>query len=236
MDTPRDGLVRALRENIADIEVREASDGDGPIMSGHFARFGEWTTINSVYEGQFLERVAPGAFSKTIKENRAGVKVLFNHGHDTLGNMVLGTIRSLSEDDQGAAYEVDLFDGIDPLIMSGLRSGAYGASFRFAVVKDDWVDEPSRSADNPDALPERTLREVKLFEFGPVTFPAYGGATAGVRSLSLTDDWMRHQAHDLGTPDPGAAAPTEQEPQTLHSGPDPRERRRRSLQLRGVLP
>jgi len=44
-------------------------------------------------------------------------------------------------------------------------------------------DKPERSDYNPDALPERTIHEVELFEFGPVTFPAYAGATAGVRSV-----------------------------------------------------
>jgi phage head maturation protease len=43
------------------------------------------------------------------------------------------------------------------------------------------IDErPARSSYNPEALPERTLREVKLFELGSVTFPAYAGATAGL--------------------------------------------------------
>jgi hypothetical protein len=37
-------------------------------------------------------------------------------------------------------------------------------------------------------LKERTVKEARLMEFGPVTFPAYAGATAGVRSL--TDDFL----------------------------------------------
>ncbi|HMF61353.1 MAG TPA: hypothetical protein VK595_13325, partial [Vicinamibacterales bacterium] len=41
---------------------------------------------------------------------------------------------------------------------------------------------------NPHGLPERTVKEAQLMEFGPVTFPAYAGATAGVRSL--TDDFL----------------------------------------------
>ena len=60
----------------------------------------------------------------------------------------------------------------------------YGSSFRFRVVKEDFVKRPARSADNPDAIPERTIREVEVYEFGPVTFPAYIGATAGVRSMT----------------------------------------------------
>jgi hypothetical protein len=37
-------------------------------------------------------------------------------------------------------------------------------------------------------MPERTIREVQLFEFGPVVFPAYPAATAGMRSL--TDHYL----------------------------------------------
>jgi phage head maturation protease len=32
--------------------------------------------------------------------------------------------------------------------------------------------------------PERTVREVSMAEFGPVTYPAYAGATVGMRSLT----------------------------------------------------
>lgn len=225
MDAPLNDLVRALR---ATPEIRAEGD-EAPVMVGHFARFNEWTKIDSAYEGRFLERIAPGAFAKTISENRAAVKVLFNHGADpTMGDTVLGIPEVLDEDDIGARYEVPLFDGVPPLILSGLRGGAYGASFRFRVIpgKDEWNDHPERSASNPDALPERTVREVQLFEFGPVTFPAYANATAGVRSLSMTDEWMRRHATILDTPAPTGAV-TEQAPvesPLVHSGRTPAER------------
>jgi hypothetical protein len=43
--------------------------------------------------------------------------------------------------------------------------------------------KPSRSSHNLKALPERTVREVKLFEFGSVTFP--GLRRARRRSLRI---------------------------------------------------
>jgi HK97 family phage prohead protease len=161
-----------------------------PTMFGHFATFNEWTEIDSAFEGNFLERVAPGAFARSLARDRSRLRVLFQHGRDPqIGDKVLGIPTVLREDELGAAYEVPLLDTsyVRDLI-PGLEAGAYGASFRFKVVREDLNQKPERSTYNPDALPERTIREARVMEFGPVTFPAYEGATAGVRSL--TDWWL----------------------------------------------
>jgi HK97 family phage prohead protease len=152
-------------------------------LRGHFAIFDQWTRIDSLREGKFLERIAPGAFKKTINERREHVRVLLNHGFDPeLGDRPLGPLEELREDSVGGRYEVPLLDGVPELVVSGLRAGLYGASFRFEAIREDYTHRPGRSAHNPEGLPERTLREVRLHELGPVTFPAYAGATASVRS------------------------------------------------------
>jgi HK97 family phage prohead protease len=183
---PRENLIRGVMPGL---ELREAETG-APKLFGHFARFNEWTEINSAWEGRFMERIAPGAFSKTIAENRNGMRVLFDHGHDpSIGNKPLGTISELREDEHGASYEVDLFDTeYVRELLPPLKAGALGASFRFKVMREDFNKKPERSDSNPDQLPERTIVEAKVMEFGPVTFPAYDGATAGVRSM--TDEFI----------------------------------------------
>lgn len=184
---PRENLIRAVMPGV---ELR-AADGDPtkPVLFGHFARFGEWTEIRSAWEGNFMERFAPGAFKKTIMESRDRMRVLFQHGQDPeIGDKPIAAIRELREDDEGAFYEADLFDGLPDLIVEGLRAGQYGASFRFNMLREDRNDRPEPSEHNPDGLPERTIKEARVAEFGPVTFPAYGGATAGVRSL--TDEFL----------------------------------------------
>ncbi len=184
---PRDGLVRAVFPADLSIHHERLDDGDGPpILTGHFALFNQPTEINSVFEGNFMEQIAPGAFRKTFAENSAGMRVLFNHGKDpTIGDKVLGPIRSLSEDKTGAHYEVPLLDtSYNRDLIPGLLAGVYGASFRFKVMREEIVEKPEPSEANPRGLPERTITEARVMEFGPVTFPAYEGATAGIRSLT----------------------------------------------------
>jgi phage head maturation protease len=42
----------------------------GMTMVGHFARFNQWTEIDSAFEGRFMQRIAPGAFVRTFKNDR----------------------------------------------------------------------------------------------------------------------------------------------------------------------
>jgi len=187
---PRERLVRAVFD--PPMEFRAATNGDGTLgtLTGHFAVFDQPTEINSVFEGRFMETVAPGAFKKTLRENANNIKVLYDHGHDpSVGNKPLGVPSVLREDGQGAYYEVPLFDtSYNRDLIPSIRAGALGASFRFRVVREDFVNSPGRSASNPEGIPERTITEAAVAEFGPVTFPAYAGATAGMRSM--TDDFL----------------------------------------------
>lgn len=198
---------RGLRLAILDdsLELREkGGDGgdDSPVMRGHFAVFNEWTEINSFWEGNFMERISPGAFKKTFKEQRNTMRCLFQHGKDPqVGSKPLGTIDVLREDDTGAEYEVPLFEAnYVTELLPALRAGEFGASFRFQVIREDINEEPGRSEHNPDGIAERTIKEMRVFEFGPVTFPAYDSATAGLRSI--TDDFVGHGFTEFAREDP----------------------------------
>jgi HK97 family phage prohead protease len=192
-----------------------------PTLVSRFSPFEVWYEIDSFWEGTFLERTIRGAFSKTIREQRANIKVLYDHGHDMqIGNKILGAIDDLREDADSAVGEVPLFDtSYNRDLLPGLEAGVYGSSFRFRVIRDEWNDEPGKSDYNPDGIPERTIKEVRLFEFGPVTFPASPDATAGVRCLTdhyyerarsrnpqRVDDLLA-RARAIRTPNPDAAPP-----------------------------
>lgn len=250
MDTLRDlDVVRAVPAQRHPMELRAAGDdGAMPVLSVRFSPYNTWYEIDSFWEGTFLERTVRGAFAKTISESRSNVKILFDHGYDpTIGNKVLASIEDLREDADTAAGEGRMFDtSYNRDLLPGLEAGVYGSSFRFRVIQDQWNDDPGASDHNPKGLPERTITEVRLFEFGPVTFPANPEATAGVRCM--TDAYYEHlrdrnparyddllaRARAIRTPDraaaqstaePGAANPAD-EPAPGHSrGYTPAQRR-----------
>ena len=243
MDTLRDlDVVRTVPAQRLPMELRAAAEGEMPLLVVRFSPFNTWYEISSYWEGDFLERTVRGAFAKTMREQREQVKILYDHGYDPqIGNKVLAAIEDLAEDADSARAEGRLFDtSYVRDLLPGLEAGVYGSSFRFRVIKDEWNDEPGVSEHNPKGLPERTITEVRLYEAGPVTFPANPEATAGVRSA--TDHYyesMRSrnpQRHDdllararaIRTPDQaaaertaevdGAATTTTDEPAAGHSG------------------
>ena len=187
MTHPTDNLLRAASwDRAAAID----EDAEGRTMFGHFAVFNEWTEIDSTYEGRFLERIMPGAFADTFDATRDNLRVLYDHGRDPqIGNKPLGQVLALREDERGAAYEVGLFDtGYVNELLPAMQAGQLGASFRFRVVDETWSSPKQATRHNPERLEERSITKLELFEFGPVTFPAYAAATAGLRSR--TDEFL----------------------------------------------
>jgi HK97 family phage prohead protease len=200
---PRSRSRVEFRALPAGYQLRDDTDTSMPTLVGTLAVFDEWTEINSRSEGHFLERISPGAFTKTVRENRDKMRVLFNHGQDPqLGNKPLGPITSLSVDERGVHYEVPLLDtsyNRDMVEMLRADPPVLGSSFRFQVIREDRMRKPKKSDYNPRGLDERTVQEVRMSEFGPVTFPAYSSTTTGLRSL--TDEMLgeeRVDAEDIG--------------------------------------
>lgn len=266
----RPDMRQTISDDLADTAAvaaaaQRADAGDvGDIMTVEFSAFDTWYPIDSFWEGRFLERTAPGSFARTIAHRADQIKVLFNHGMEMLtGDMILGAISLLEERADGPYAEVPLLEGVPPLIVSGLRANVYGSSFMFEVLDDKWDLEPRRSDYNPDGIPERTIREVRLLEFGPVTWPANPAATAGLRSdtdryaerlrdraperfealaARFTDFRAQHglrtpeaEPARTGTSDNGLATPTNgPEPAPADIHPDGLSPDNRAAQLRGL--
>lgn len=157
-------------------EVRLVEETDGVHLVGYGAVFGEW----SEDLGGFREMVDPGAFTKTLQE--ADVRSLWNHDPNyVLGRSGSGTLR-LMVDEVGLGYDVLAPDvqWARDLLVSIRRGDVDGSSFGFLVPKnrDRWSQD-----ENGDV--RRVLLEVKLFDVGPVTWPAYPQTSAEARARAL---------------------------------------------------
>lgn len=198
--------LHVVRATLVACEWRAADDADSDdlgVLVVRFSPFNTWYEIDSMWEGKFLERTVKGAFKRTIAAHNAATKVdahsvktLFNHGMDfNIGDKLLGDIEELKEYPDSPRSTVRLWDtSYNRDLLPGLRRDAYGSSFMFRVIQDEWNDEPEKADHNPDGLPERTIKEIRLFEAGPVTFPANPAASAGMRCVSVTDDYYEQLA------------------------------------------
>ena len=227
MDFPRDNLTRSVPFTL---ERADPTEGDGLTLEGYGAVFDTPTRIDS-WEGTFDEVISRGAFAKTIKERTPVVQ--FDHGHHPLvGSIPIGVPEVIREDAHGLFIRAKLHDNwlIEP-VRDAIRDGSItGMSFRFSVVKE--------SEDSSGDLPLRTITEVKLYEVGPVVFPAYESTSVGVRSvadqLATDPEFRSHLARALvlGTPDEAAREGTSDEAAApddgaaQHSGMTPEARAR----------
>lgn len=196
----RDDLCRAYSFTVRATD--DAENNDGLTLDGYGAVFNAVTQIDS-WEGTFEETIAPGAFRKSLRERMP--KLQFDHGyHPLIGSIPIGRITEIGEDDHGLRVIARLSDNwlVEP-IRDAIRDEAIeGMSFRFSVVREEWVDadgkklSPSEVGEllwNPgDRAPlRRTLKEVKVAEVGPVVWPAYEETSVGVRSQKVTIDLAR---------------------------------------------
>jgi len=167
-----DNGVETRRITVNEFELRDVAEGAGMTFTGYAAVF------NSDSEPlPFIERIAPGAFSRSLR-SRNEIKMFLNHDtSQVLASKRAGTLR-LSEDTHGLRVEADLPQTSTGRDLAYLikRGDISDMSFGFSVPRggDSWSDDGAT----------RELREVRLHEVSIVTgFPAYAATTASVRSL-----------------------------------------------------
>ena len=158
---------------VDDIEVR--ADGDAPVIEGYAARFNKWADIG----GMFRERIAAGAFADTIADD--DIRALFNHDPNfVLGRTSNGSLR-LNEDNKGLFMEntppgTQAANDVIALID---RRDVTGQSFGFSVQEEKWQTKEI------DGTPteHRTITKARLYDVGPVTYPAYSVTDVNTRSF-----------------------------------------------------
>jgi HK97 family phage prohead protease len=151
---------------VRDIETR-AEDGKLR-MAGYAAVFNEPSLPLP-----FIEKIAPGAFRKTLSET-PDVRLLINHEGLPLARTKNGSM-SLYEDERGLYFEAELADTQEARDLHTLvaRGDVDQMSFAFRVIRQKWNDDRT----------ERMLTEVSLADgdVSIVTYPAYPATSVEAR-------------------------------------------------------
>ena len=152
---------------VRNVETRQEDDGVMR-LSGYAAVFNDPSVPLP-----FSERIAPGAFRKTLSET-PDVRLLINHEGLPLARTKNNTL-ALSEDEVGLRFDAELPDTSEARDLYTLiqRGDVDQMSFAFRVIRQKW--SPDRS--------ERTLTEVSLADgdVSVVTYPAYPTTTVEAR-------------------------------------------------------
>ena len=169
-----------------ELGVQDRDDATGlPTLTGYAALFNRETEL---FPG-FRERIAPGAFARSLKEN-ADVRALVDHDSSRiLGRTKAGTL-DLTENRKGLKVVItppETQVGQD--VVTNIRAGNLDQmSFGFRAKKDSF----EQSKDGLTVT--RTLKDVDLIDVSIVTFPAYSDTSVAVRSM---ETW-KETAEDVG--------------------------------------
>jgi len=165
--------MKTKETRVSALELRVmAADGAPTRIVGHAAKF----DVLSEDLGGFRERIAPGAFAKSIQSS--DIRALWNHDANiVLGRNKAGTLR-LSEDLAGLAFEVDAPETqlVRDMVMAPIARGDVNqCSFGFYTISDKWA--------KVDGEWIRTLLECDLLDVSPVTYAAYVQTDVAVRAM-----------------------------------------------------
>ena len=162
--------------------VTRAEDNEQVTFDGHAAVLDQVTMIGSKRFG-FLEAVAPGAFDDVLDND---VRMLINHTGLPLARTINGTLR-LSQDNIGLFNSADFAPTSEARDLAILleRGDVNQQSFAFTIAEETWGTRKYEDME----MDYRTVTKVdRLFDTSIVTYPAYEGATGGLRTLDMSDD------------------------------------------------
>lgn len=154
------------------LEVRAKGD-DGPTIRGYAAVFNQLSDDL----GGFRERVAEGAFARSLAQN--DIRALWEHNPQYVIGRNKAQTLALREDEHGLRIEASppATTWAADLLASMERGDVNQMSFGFYVVRDNWeTDEVGNAI--------RTLLDVELFDVSVVTYPAYPQTSAEARAMA----------------------------------------------------
>lgn len=193
----RDGLDRSVPFTL---RAADGDEGDGLTIDGIAAVYDTPTRIDS-WEGVFDEQITYGAFGRSVRAKLP--KLQYDHGrHPLIGSIPVGRWDSAAEERGVGLHMIGrLHDNwlIEPVRQAIAEKSIEGMSIRFSVVQEVWRDKAGKVLRDPKEIAEllwnpgdrgplqRSLKELKITEAGPVAWPAYQTTSVGVRSQVTID-------------------------------------------------
>ena len=169
-----------MERRVIDVGKFQTREENGKrFLDGYFAVFDQ---PYEVCPG-WIETVAPGAFSRTLREGK-DVKVLWNHNTDLVLGSTENRTAHLSEDDVGLHGPVEINEedqDAKNAIARVARGDVRGCSFGFEIrgMEESWDENGTYRT---------RLTDVELFEVSPCTFPAYAQTSITARAKETLED------------------------------------------------
>lgn len=182
---------------------------DEGLIFGLAIPYNRETIIGDLKENGFREQIAPGSASKSLRE--ADIVALFNHnsgqplGRTSAGNLTLkNTTRGVEPElkPSDTSYGRDLATLVIDKVIRGW-------SFGFEVVRDVWTDDDGKPSDQWSGT-NRVIREMKLVEVSPCTFPAYEMTSISARDAVSAAREGRGEKRDAAPDDTGQPGSSDQ--------------------------
>lgn len=162
---------------LANLEARADEGGNTTSIEGYAAVFNTKANVGGVFE----EVIMPGAFSRTLVENK-DVVALVNHNFDNVLARTSNGLLKLSEDERGLKFELQ--SNNTPKVQQVFEDvkcrNLKDCSFLFFAKEEEW--------DYSVAPPLRIVKDVDLVEISLVTLPVYEGTEVSARSKEFAQE------------------------------------------------
>lgn len=178
-----DGIERRVADCLNVVPVSTVMTtraiGQSQKLHGYAAVFNSFANFGDIWR----ETIKPGAFSKALESS--DVRALYNHDYNYVLGRSINKTQRLYQTAKGLEYYCDLLedDSLSAMVSGRIRRGDIsGSSFSFSDVEDEWIF----SKGQPDT---RVILSIgKLYDVGPVTYPAYQDTFVEVLSEDRSED------------------------------------------------
>jgi uncharacterized protein len=165
-------IERRFSKSSAVQATRDISECNGTQkIEGYAAVFNQEYVLYEDEAYRVVEIIAPGAFADVMNDD---VRGLFNHDpNQVIGRTGNGTLR-MQQNSVGLRFQnvMDTKTTVGANVLQFVKRGdVTGCSFAFVVADAEWSE--ATQADGRTVVQRTIKRLQKLFDVGPVTYPAY---------------------------------------------------------------